>query len=422
MTKKDSPTSLCESQHGQYWLNQFDPDDREIAKIFVDSLELVGESKFFDKMKDMLNRYVILNKNSALFAIRELKKGEKYFNSNSRYNASVKPLSQDEISGSEAIVSNLITKFCNSKNNDCLNHPDIGRMRYKKSKYIYLVDDLLGTGDRVIDFLENIRQCRTLLSWLSLKYINITILCYACTENARKNIETKLKKFTKYVEIIPYIDCPVLSSETFNFDKAELTNILKADILHLIKKYSIRGNINPCYWEGYKQCNAMIVFQHGCPNDTPGILWYSDKKKNWIPLFENRDTLKLGSKFANSLKNFEILENFEKFSNIDLTASKRKLILDTNFEKILIILELCSRKRRNISTLCYNSKLSHSEVKSLLKHCIKMNWLEEKQLKLTTKGLNQLKFARKFDNSLNMEIRKGALSYFPQQLREPDIG
>ena len=427
MQNHTSSTPLSESQHGLNWLNQFDVDDKEIAKLFLDNLELVGSSKFREEINNLLDVHVKLNKNSALFAVRKLSENETYFNSKSLKNSKVNALSLGANTGSEAIVSNIIRSFCKSKNYRCLNHPDIGKMRNRKSRKIYLVDDLIGTGDRVLKFIKHIKTCRTLLSWFSYGLIDITIICYACTESAHKKVEKELKKFFNKIKIVQYTKCTTLSINGLDLGKAELRKQLIKEMLQMILKYSLKGNIDSRYWNGYEKCNAMIAFQHGCPNNVPGILWCSGKQNSWNPLFPNRVVLpQQGGLFPNDLTNFEILKNFEKFSNIDLTSFKNRLILDTKFKKLLIILELCMRKKRKITSLCHYTKLSHTEVKSLLEHCINMSWLEANSFKLTERGQSELKIARKYGKKFNIkfdiEIRKGEINYFPKQLREPDHG
>ena len=137
-------------------------------------------------------------------------------------------------------------------------------------KAIVFIDDFSGTGNTIKDWLLTIEPIILPLG-LEMSF-GILVLNYVADE--------ELSKINKNIHFIEYLNKNrnIFYNECNSFSSNE-----KAAILTACK-------ITCCtdtYLKGYGECGLLVSFQHGCPNNSLPILWYSSKK--WINLFNRRE-------------------------------------------------------------------------------------------------------------------------------------
>src|SRR5207249_4314579 len=68
--------------------------------------------------------------------------------------------------GSEGLIANLIRDLALEDGHSAfLDHPSIHSMRSVKSPEAFLVDDIIGSGKRALDFADAFADHRTIKSW-----------------------------------------------------------------------------------------------------------------------------------------------------------------------------------------------------------------------------------------------------------------
>ena len=149
---------------------------------------------------------------------------------------------------------------------------------------IILVDDFLGSGDQFIDdFAPQFKMNEKLKRY---------IIIYSPLIAHKSGIERVLSKYPQ-INIIPSEvvsqDDSLFSNKNSNFFKNDSINSVdeaKTFYMGMREKYSP----NNLYWLGYKDACLPLVFEWGCPNQAPSILWMfsSRNQSKWKQLFSRR--------------------------------------------------------------------------------------------------------------------------------------
>lgn len=161
------------------------------------------------------------------------------------------------------------------------------------------------------------------------------------------------------------------------------------------------------------------LFEHGCPNNTPAILWEPDfKESGWKGLFPNRTV----SSFVASVFPAEIVRG--DHVQILMDAGQKKLANSGALLRrglagrmILIILALIAKGQRKRSTLSFSTGLDVENCERAIQACIKWKFITV-QRRITAKGLAELNAARKLKMEQSRILDKGSDYYYPKQLRE----
>ena len=128
------------------------------------------------------------------------------------------------------------------------------RLIVKVSKNIVLVDDLCGSGDRITGFYKNIFPA-SIKRLISFNKIKLWILVYAASSDGVKKIRRKIKYFNKNIGNVI-----IIFPETRR-------NSFSPQIVELCERMG----------SGYKGSFTNIIFEHGCPNNIPNMLWFKKK-------------------------------------------------------------------------------------------------------------------------------------------------
>lgn len=262
---------LSKVKSTQKWLLQFLPEHRRIASSLLDSLHIITTEDMIEDLKLFIEE--IANNDtecSALLPIREVTPQESIYNEE---NPNASPLLQasQESLGSEAFISNLYTNLNRSKPNKYRQprvniggenrqiSPSIEFMKQHRFKHLFLVDDLIGSGDRVVKYLNALLKNKTINSWVSYGFLKIHIVSFMATQNGKKIV---LKRINGRNNISLHIIHHAPSIH-------ELPN--NKDIIYLCEAYAHKQVRYPL---GYKDCAVRVVFTHSAPNNLPSILHY----------------------------------------------------------------------------------------------------------------------------------------------------
>ncbi len=148
-------------------------------------------------------------------------------------------------------------------------------MRKSRVRHIIFVDDLIGTGDRFVTFWNDSVDA-SIKSWCSLGWCQIWILSFAGQRSGVNRILGKIRPAVR-----ERIKVNLLLNKSFIEEFSA--------IRYLLYRYGELCGIEG--GGGYGGSLCPVVFQHGCPNNVPILLWQNLKKDGkhcWNPLFPNR--------------------------------------------------------------------------------------------------------------------------------------
>jgi len=278
----------------QNWIKQFSSEDKSDAKKLIDELIYIETSSVIDDLTSEIKKIIKEEKKVSIIPVREVLKNEVSYYNISDQNINPDMNIPDEPLGSEAIISNLITRLRRGYGKSVVleknaltksnKSPSIFCMRKEKVKALILVDDVIGSGKRTVDFFNFLYKNKTIKSWVSSGALKIYIISYMATKQGLTFLEKNIRK--GLVEIVCINNCPTF----YDSDNCE-------KISELCKRYA---SLKDTYPLGFKESFVKVVFEHSAPNNMPSIFYKNieryqahDKEllnmpKNWCALFPNR--------------------------------------------------------------------------------------------------------------------------------------
>ncbi|MCB1203399.1 MAG: hypothetical protein KDN18_04000 [Verrucomicrobiae bacterium] len=261
------------------WLSQF-PADREPTAIDVLlKLQFIRRDVYADWVKEQLS--VISDDPCALYAVRKFDGAiESYWDANGN-----PPGRPAESQGSEEIVHSVLGNLRKAGDERFLDHPGHDMLRQGRVRNIVLIDDSIGSGQRVSDFINLMMNSKTILSWWSYRLIQIHVVSFIRTHNAEERIRKYLpgsdhhQRVHRKSEKLHFVGHHHFDDEEFEMRwGANSTQILNlCDSVEAIPRWAQRG---------YGSVMSNQVFYHSVPDNTPGILWSAEN--GWVPLMPNR--------------------------------------------------------------------------------------------------------------------------------------
>ena len=380
---------LIHTEQGKKWLDQFDLLDQGTATRLANSLTLVSHTEF---ERNLINK--IRETASSVDGVVSV--------------FAISKLSASSNQGSEVRVANIIRNICRFDMKKFLNHPTIESMREAKCRAIVFVDDFIGSGNRALGFLSSFWMEPTITSWLSLKYIKFHVVAYSGTEDGINRVSKHKSK----PQISIYRNTPTFRSMPWSRET-------KDEVDKLCEKYGrIANKKRKSMWRGYNKGMTTLVFEHGCPNNTPSILWeLGFKDSNWIGLFPNRTiSSSTSSVFPAEIVRGDPLQVLQDVGQTRLANSASLLRRGEMGQTILLLLALIAKGQRKCSTLCFATGLNSQECERILERCIKWEFLTA-QKRLTKRGLAEINAARKSRIAVSKTLERGSDYYYPRQLR-----
>lgn len=405
-----SSRTLAYTVKGIDWLAQFANADKEIAREMLAALTLVSHSAF-ERALNKLIRDVAgdIKGPVALFAVREIdpKETRSFFEIANHSESELNAVGDGSDLGSEARIAALIRDICKSDKAKFLNHPTISQMRQKKCRAIIVVDDLIGSGRRTEAFLDSLWRNRTIRAWKSRKYLQFHSVAYSATLSG-----LKVLKHSKCAPLVKTErDCPTIHTIPWPDNKK--------DQLTTISRYYGKQTSRPSMSLGFENTFAMMVFEHGCPNNLPSILWApKEGKSSWDPLFPNRSVLP----DEKSVFPIEITrrDSITTLVEIGMAHIKAKSLLNKAnnplSENELIVLALFSKRITTLASIGFALGLSNQESGNLIEDCISRGLLTP-SLRLTDLGKMELKLLKKGKGTYGQVAEFVEEPYYPKSLR-----
>lgn len=254
--------TLDETERGIRWLNQFPLIEREVGRQLLRSLRLVShtafESAISKVLEDLFGEFP--KENFALFDVTELEAEEEAAETPRRKAGS----SSDRIRHFNENLTRVHGRRIRA-------HPTVRSMRAERIKNVVLIEDFIGTGKRVSSYLRFTMK-PSLKSWISFGWTKLWIVSYGGLEQGVRTLESKgygLKQ--GHIRLA-----------TPAQPQAQYLSPLIHDFCATYAKRTHRKKIPMGFGGG----GVATVFEHGCPNNAPVLLWSPGPK--FKPLFPER--------------------------------------------------------------------------------------------------------------------------------------
>lgn len=277
--KNLSPSKIDASPEIQNWLSQFPEVQRATAKLLLSHLQFVSR----DVYSAWLQRVVAAlpsGKTYALYSVRKLEDGSPLWNDE----GDIASRPGDSL-GSEDLVYSLVANLARANPQTLLDHSSLTELRDKKVHDYLLIDDSIGSGDRVSGFINAMLSHPTFLSWWSFGLVKIHVISFARPREAEAKIIAKIngsdhgkRKFRKSSKVD-------FTSEIV-YDTDWLEGRWGENHQQVIQLCRGQTKIPTKRRLGYGGVMANLVFYHSVPNNIPGVLWFTNEK--WQGLMPGR--------------------------------------------------------------------------------------------------------------------------------------
>lgn len=401
---------LPNSASGKAWLSQFEEQDAKTAERLLTALTLVSHSAFERSLQSLiLTKARTVDGPVALYATRELTDVGDYF---LEIGAGRDPLmSLDAVSrgadlGSEARVAALIRNLAKTAPAKLLNHPSLETLRLERARAIFIIDDIIGSGKRTSEFLGAMWRSPTIKCWYSRKHIAFASLAYTATEQGLAVVTgTRPKPTVNYVR-----DCPTFADIPWRDE-------IRTSVTDLCRRYG-RHTSRPGMMYGFKKTMAALVFEHGCPNNTPSILWAPQTdKNNWKAIFPDRSVLPpAASAFPPDITGQDPVKLFEDILDLEEDVPVALIGAPALGIATVTTLALVANGVRSRTALSYATGYSAKDCMALLDRCISKGYLTA-TLHLTAAGKKEIAASGRSESKEKKLPFRGEDSYYPQKLR-----
>lgn len=358
-----STAAIEQSPEIQSWLSQFSNGNRQAAKMLLHHLKFVSRDEFSTWLRSAMGRLPD-GETHALYSVRKLDKTQTVY-----WDTAGNPVVRPGVSqGSEDLVYSLISNLVRSSNGKLLDHPSLSDAKGQKIRNYVLIDDSIGSGDRVARFMNAMLAHTTFLSWWSFGWIKFYVISFARPREGEANIIANIRgsdhwkrKFRKSAKIS-------FSSEiVYGVDWHESRwGSSSAQIIRLCEGVAKIPN----KWRlGYGGVMANLVFHHSVPNNLPGVLWWG-KSGKWNALMPGRS---LPEWLLNLLTGAP-------------SANGASSVISGEMSRLLALVKRGVRSKRSIAI---RLGVDHGYAIDLIAHAEKLGLLTP-QVRLTADGLDRL--------------------------------
>ncbi len=408
----DVALRLPNTVNGKAWLSQFKNEDLELATRLLGALTLVSHSAFERALSRLLqDEAAKIEGPVALYATRETEPSDDYFQIHANAKDPFAPLDaapRGADLGSEVRIGNMIRNLVKEQPGKFLNHPSLETLRKERAKAIFLVDDFIGSGKRTSEFITSMWHSPSVMSWHSRHQIRFFAIAYSGT---RSGIE-KLRRLKCAPRIRVHRDCPTFDDMPWRPETHEA-------VVALCQYYGGRTS-RPRTRLGFGDTMAALIFEHGCPNNAPAILWAPLSRKHvWQPLFPDRA---VRNEQASAFPP-DILARDPVTLLADLVDEPEEVTAAVSGAPPLgmattAVLALVASGIRSRAALGYATGYDRRACTDLIDGCIARGYLTP-TLRITAKGRAELRAAPDPGRRKLWVPPIGEDTYYPRQLRRP---
>lgn len=398
------------------WLDQFDEDDKLIAASLLSEIHVVSADDLTAGLTEVITRLgQELEGPIALYNEREVRKQhgkpDRLFKEARRkvkraYGYGPPPVpagrAYSRTTGSEGVIASLISSIV--KTNECfLDHPGPDEIRKKKVRTYLLITDFIGSGKRACSNLEAAWRVHSFKSWSSYGLVNFAVAGFAGMEAGVASV----KKHTSRPRVFIAHGCLTIDM---------LFEPQRSQYKSLCQRYGPPATAGEFTKLGYCDGGALMVFDHGAPNNAPLIL--HAKSKQWVPLFPRRSIAPLRNAKISAAKEVEIDRALTRMREQKLAASERLKSVSVDEREIVLVLAALKKRPRTLDVLSGRSTLPIETVRQILEQLKQQGFIDAK-LRLLTQAYKSFSYLRKSDPPPKPLTKTNDSFYCPRSLRPP---
>lgn len=262
------------------WLLQFPSHQQAIAGTMLSRLWFVGRDMYSEWLKRVLSELAPDQKH-AVYAVRKLE------GTNPCYwqdDGAPVPRSPQSL-GSEDLVYSIISNAGRVSQGSLLDHPSLSDIKAERLHSFVLIDDSIGSGQRIVDFINAMLSHKQFMSWWSLGWVRIKVISFARTYSSERYIVHNVRGSNHPIRTFPKSTKIDFVSE-LRYDVTWLESRWGKDFHSIVDFCRSVTSIPWMMQEGFGGVMGNLIFYHSVPDNIPGMLW-SDHN-GWLPLFPNR--------------------------------------------------------------------------------------------------------------------------------------
>lgn len=261
------------------WLDRFRDRDRSLVAGMLLALRFVPHDDYAGWLRGEIDK-IGSSGCIALYSVRKLPTNTSYWDKSG--NPIVRP---GQSQGSEDFVYSILSASVKGSKRSRFDHPGLSDLKKNKISTIVLVDDSIGSGDRISKFIAAMMMSKTFRSWWSYGLIRFKIVSYARNSSGEENILNAVCGSNHFVRKYPRKQKIAFSSEYLYSERA-IENQWGEFYNEFCELCLKNENIPEGYRLGYDNVMSNLVFFHSVPNNIPGIFWCQNEK--WTALFPGR--------------------------------------------------------------------------------------------------------------------------------------
>lgn len=262
----------------QAWLAQFG-EDRTVATEMLLRLRFVSRDTYAEWLKSTIGN--VCDGSAALFAVRKFaSEVQSVWDERGRF--LYRPA---EALGSEDFIQSVVANFIRDKGDAFLDHPDLERLGEQKVHQWILVDDSIGSGKRVRDYIKLFFNHKTIRSWWSFGRFRIIVVALARILDSDAKILAAVPGSSHGIRVYPKKDKVRIVSH-MAYAKDNLFQRWGSSLPQILQLCIEEKRVPKSVRKGFGKTMANIVFYHSVPNNLPGVLWC--QTDDWDALFPSR--------------------------------------------------------------------------------------------------------------------------------------
>lgn len=401
------------------WVGQFDPPDQVTAAQLLGEIMTVSADELTRGLREKV--LAIAEQHDGplgLITERHIRKQPKsgvdrmFKERRSRprraYGYGPRPVAQGKRSapetGSEGIIATLITGLARADPKRFVDHPGPDKIRENKIRAFVIVTDFIGSGKRVEDNLEAAWKVRSFKSWCSSGHLSFAVASYSGTQLGVARLERHRSKPT----IALVRGCPTVN---------DLDYESRDRIIDFCERHAAKRLKNDRTALGYGDAGALIVFDHGIPNNAPLVL--HTKWSRFTPLFPRRSTAMVGDARGETAREVEIERSLRRLREKRLAKAPRFTGIPENEQDRMLVLTALKRRPRTALAVSARTGLPVVEVDALVARALTDGYLDER-CRLTQSAYDALAFLRTSDAPPRSLPKTNEDYYCPTSLRPPN--
>ncbi|HJV40036.1 phosphoribosyltransferase-like protein, partial [Caulobacter sp.] len=225
MRRRHQP--LSETPTGKAWIGQFGAADQAAAASLLDAMLLLNAEHVSQALRTELRalgeRRPVRTRRLALYAERKLggapffaeamtpdDQGKLRLRAHGRNFTPVRPVRGGTRVGSEATIANVFSQLVGGAGGERIfvNSPGPDRIRAKirPVQTIVIVTDLIGSGQRILTWLDALWKIKSVKSWVSRGLVDFAVVAVAATRSGEAKVRAhRLQPTVKKVYVAPVV-------------------------------------------------------------------------------------------------------------------------------------------------------------------------------------------------------------------------